>query len=920
MDAIRDQKIPEYLKKLEAEKVLFPKIALTRYGDNNLALRAKSQIQDGDIVLSVPLDLLLNNVTLRGRIWPALKDFDPRTYGCDKWALTYLFIATEYSKGESSPYWTYLSMIPRIIDTPVSYPTDILEMIASTNLHKAVTEIRGKLRGIQRMYREVLRPQYPNIFTSELRSEEEEYAQLIWAYEAFWSRAFAVMIRDPYDPEWEENTPVASLVPLCGMLNHSPDAHVTYITDVKNGVFCIQSNMTVEPGEQFYNNYRNRSNEKMLLNYGFFTVDNPLDTFTIKVNAHPGMDPLYERKRALLTASGIAWEHYLTKDPKAPVPSSLLNCLRVLSMSESELYFCGPGYASTVKSESSNGDDSGAMISLRNEAEALRTLSVLLDKQLERLRYPDFEADFERIKTIDMSKSENYHLYAALYYRAWQAKILTQSAEYARSRYASMMKSLSWAPRFVAAPKCASTEALDAFNAYAESVNVFRGVRYALEEGGNGVRLVATRPLTRGEPIVAVPVADLVGADTAALREALGDDVRSIASRVDSVTDPNAFETLTSLFLIASLTGKLVDSKVRPLVSHFLRAIPRAIVSPVFLSPDTIENSLGELPLVDDTLGFREQIITEHQTVAASKRVKRSGVATKDYVWARVTLEPRIVDVPAPESQGASAPGKERCMAMMPLPFLPRYSPYHRLERHYDATEGAYVVRTGYDVAEGEEVFDNVGYDQPGDHLLRFGTLLATNPLAIHRIDFEWGDGDEDVMDSVKMDLLERLNLSAEGNLLTKGQFPYPLLHTLRVLNMTDEEITNVLTMLDKVDKKESALTQMEVVAQDVSDETEVAALVMLKDILMSALDALPQVSDPEGSQRGDSHDLTGALASYIAQQKSIVTYTLGRLTEIGGDKLKDAENEEEGGENVNAEVDEDGDVQLEDSVMSKND
>ena len=905
MDKIRDEKIPEYLKKLEAEKVLFPKITLTRYGDNNLALRAKSQIQDGDIVLSVPLDLLLNNVTLRSRIWPALKDFDPRTYGCDKWALTYLFIATEYCKGESSPYWTYLSMLPRIIDTPVSYPTDILDMIASTNLHKAVTGIREKLRGIQRMYREVLRPRYPDIFTSELKSDEEEYAELLWAYEAFWSRAFAVMIRDPYDPEWEENTPVASLVPLCGMLNHSPDAHVTYITDVKNGVFCIQSNMTVEPGDQFYNNYRNRSNEKMLLNYGFFTVDNPLDTFTIKVNAHPGMDPLYKRKRALLAASGIAWEHYLTKDPKAPVPSSLLNCLRVLSMSESELYFCGPGYASTVKSESSDpsGDELGTMISLRNEAEALRTLSVLLDKQLERLRYPDFEADFERIKTIDTSKSENYPLYAALYYRAWQAKILTQSAQYARNRYASMMKSLSWVPRFVAAPECTSPDALNAFNAYAEGANVFRGVRYALEEGGRGVRLVATRPLTRGEPIVAVPAADLVGADTAALREALGDDVRSIASRVDSVTDPNAFETLTSLFLIASLTGKLVDSKVRPLVSHFLRTIPRAVVSPVFLSPDTIENSLGELPLVDDTLGFREQIMAEHQTVAASKRVKRSGVATKDYVWARVSLEPRIVDVPAPEAQGEG-----RCMAMMPLPFLPRYSPYHRLERRYDAAEGAYVVYAGYDLAEGEEVFDNVGYDQPGDHLLRFGTLLATNPLAIHRIDFEWGDGEEDVMDSVKMDLLKRLNLSAEGNLLTKGQFPYPLLHTLRVLNMTDEEITNVLAMLDKVDKKQSAMTKMEVVAQDVSDETEVAALAMLKEILMSALDALPQISDPESAQGGNSHDFTGALTSYIAQQRSIVTYTLDRLTEIGGDKLKDAENE-------NDEVDNDGD-----SVMSKND
>lgn len=900
MDKIRDEKIPEYLKTLEKEKVLFPKVTLDRYGDNNLAIRAKTPIQDGDIVLSVPLDLLLNNVTLRSRIWPDLQTFDPRAYGCDKWSLTYLFIATEYAKGESSPYWTYLSMIPRNIDTPISYSPEVLEMIANTNLHEAVTEIREKLHGIQKMYRQVLCPRYPQLFPPSKLTEEEEYTELVWAYEAFWSRAFAVMIKDPYDPDWDENTAVASLVPLCGMLNHSPDAHVTYITDVKNGVFCIQSNMPVEAGAQFYNNYRNRSNEKMLLNYGFFIPENPLDTFTIKVNVHPGMDPLYPRKRALLQASGIAWEHYLSKDPEAPIPSSLLDCLRILSMSESELYFRGG-----AKYNNSDDNDNGCcccetIVSERNEAEALRTLSILLDKHLAKLKYPDYNADFDRIHTLDTTKYENYSTYAALYYRAWQAKILTQSAAYARKRYAEKMKSLVWNPKFVASPRCTDPEALDAFNTYAESANIFRGVRYVRVD--DGVRLVATRRLTRGEPIIAIPAADLLGNDAAALRESFGDDVRSIASRVDSDSDPNSFEILTSLFLIASLTGKLVDSKVRPLVSHFLCCLPRAVVSPVFLSTDTIENSFGELPLVDDALGFREQIMAEHQTVAANKKVKRSGVATKDYIWARVTLEPRIVDIPAASAPNQALSGS-RCMAMLPLPFLPRYSPYHKLERRFDASEGVYLICAGYDVDVDEEVFSNDGYDQPSDHLLRFGSLLASNPLAIHQVSFEWDDGDEDM---VKLDLLKRLGLSVENNLLSKGQFPYPLLHTFEVLNMTDEEICKLTSQLDDIDQKKSGLSYADVVAQDVSDETEGAAFAMLKNSLLGTLDTLPQVNELDASsQKGD---LTDALASYIAQQRSIVTYTLERLQEIAGDKLKD---------------DDDGDsddAQIKDSIMSEND
>lgn len=920
-DVARDDLIPQYLKVLEDHKVMFPKIELARYGANNLALRAKSDIQDGDIVLSVPLDILLNNVTLRTRIWPSLQAFDPRAYGCDKWALMYLFLATEHAKGPASPYWAYLSMLPRVVGTPVSYTPEELELMASTNLHEAVVGIHAKLRGIEKMYAEVLRPQYPQVFAG--CPPHVEYGALVWAYEVFWSRAFAVMVRDPFDPEWDETAPVASLVPLCGMLNHSPDAHVTYITDAENGVFCIQSNMPVAAGEQFYNNYRNRSNEKMLLNYGFFTPDNPLDTFTIKVNVHHGLDPLYARKRALLAACGVGWEHYLTKDPAAPVPDSLLDCLRVLSMSESELYFCACCGAYTP----------GAPVSERNEAETLRTLSLLLDKQLAKLRYKDYAADFARLDAMGgpaaAADPATAATYAAIYYRAWQARILAQSAAYARKRYAEKMRSLEWTPKFAVAPRCSSAAALDAYNACAAGGGgVFRGVRYAVEPETGFVRLVAERPLARGDPIIVVPSSDLLRKESA--QALLGPEVRAIAERVDA-DDPNAFEILTSLVLVASLTGKLSDSEnnnnnnnsekdsnrnLSPLVKNFLTALPRSVVSPVFLSPDTIEECLGELPLVDDAIGFREQVMAEHKSVAANKRVKRSGVATKDYVWARATIEPRIVTLPS--SASSCEPG----MAVLPLPYLPRYSPYHRLEKHYDAALGAYVVSAGCDVPAGGEVFDNLGYDQPGDHLLRFGSLLACNPLATHRIDFVWGDDD---VDPARLALLRRLGLSPEGNLLAKGQFPYALLHTIRILDMSDEEAAETAAQLDAGMKQQHHHQQQQqqqeeekknkdassgsgsedacageyalsVVARELSDETEAAAYSMLRDILTSALDALPQVCDSAALQHGDdSHDLLDALATYVAQQRAIIAYTMDRLTEIAGDKLA-PENENEGG------------------------
>ncbi len=66
---------------------------------------------------------------------------------------------------------------------------------------------------------------------------------------------------------------MAALVPIVDMLNHSPTSQITYFTDLKEGRFCLKTRTGVSKGVQAFNNYGLRSNEKLLLSYGFVSKD-----------------------------------------------------------------------------------------------------------------------------------------------------------------------------------------------------------------------------------------------------------------------------------------------------------------------------------------------------------------------------------------------------------------------------------------------------------------------------------------------------------------------------------------------------------------------------------------------------------------------------------------------------------------------
>lgn len=794
--------------------------------------------------------------------------------------LIYVFLVTE-SKREGSPYGPLFRMLPRpgTIGTPMSYSEERLGLLRGTNLYETVQKIKGRLRRLAEYY-PTLQAAHAGLFAGLGCTYEE----LVWALEVFWSRAFGVLI---------DGEQVASLVPLCGMSNHSAAAMVSYVTDVGRGCFCLRSDMEVAAGQQFYNNYRHRSNEKLLLNYGFVCENNPLDAFTVKVSLLPD-DPLYTEKARLLAAHGIGWEHYLTLDKDCPIPDSLIDCLRILSLDETEVYFW---------------DDRafGGVVSERNEVETLRVLAKLLARQYERLVHKDIEGDLEKVRRL-ADEGTDYALYCIYSYRLGQAMILKHSMEFAQGMYDRALQAVRWKPQFIIGARCDG--GLAAFNELAARTQVFRGVQYAEDDETGEIRLVATAPVRKGDVIVSVPAAALV---TPATVDAL---YKSPAFR-------DAAHTQDDFAVAAAVMLARPNFAASEYLLAFYRCMPKEVNSPVYLERDQMEQLLAGTPLLPYAAEMRDQFRKEHDALtralrelqprrsargalssasasatvtaaAAAALASRPPLPWGVYAWARLMTEARLMD------------GEGGAPVLVPLPFLPRHSPYHKLDKHYDAGARAFVFRAACDVRAGQEIFDSAGSDQSFDHFLRGGFLLFQNPADFQDIALDSPVSDVDQandseLTDMRLQALEQLHLlvntqDAIDHYLQADRFPDQLLDHMRVLAMAPDELRVLLATSPPVTRLAPALAAHTL---QLAPQTEAAAARSVLDIFAS-LQGDIAVLDEDAFANGVLPDepLFRAVAAYVMRQKRIVDDAIATLADTAGDLLvQEGEDEEDGEE-----------------------
>lgn len=219
-------------------------------------------------------------------------------------ALTYIEMLLQRAD-RSSHFGPYLRAIPVCHTDPVSWPEEGLRMLHGSNLLPAtlliLTELRAAYDGLVPALCEANPARYP--------IDVLQYSQFLWAHSSFVSRAFPLTPNANgqlrlsagtskectlgSDSPLETSTAGAGrrqqcLLPLLDMFNHRYAAPIVWESGggTSSSDYPTVGFATGEPvnkGQEVFNNYGPKSNEELLLTYGFVLNNNPHDAYHLEV-------------------------------------------------------------------------------------------------------------------------------------------------------------------------------------------------------------------------------------------------------------------------------------------------------------------------------------------------------------------------------------------------------------------------------------------------------------------------------------------------------------------------------------------------------------------------------------------------------------------------------------------------------------
>ncbi|GAA5873147.1 hypothetical protein JCM16303_006955 [Sporobolomyces ruberrimus] len=224
----------------------------------------------------------------------------------------------------------YVSNLPtsESMRTTLYFTQQERELLRGSNLYGA-TEER------ERIWREEWQEVTGKWIEDEKIKAELTWERWLWASTIISSRAFPSHL---LDNDKENSTPV--LFPGIDMLNHKPTAKLTWCSDVHvtttstmeggkdgKGMLSIVVDEEVPVDSQVFNTYGAKSNEELLLGYGFvLSPQNPADCLALKLSLPPNCSEALFNLLHLLKLEGM--RHLISR--KGELPDELKAQMRLL--------------------------------------------------------------------------------------------------------------------------------------------------------------------------------------------------------------------------------------------------------------------------------------------------------------------------------------------------------------------------------------------------------------------------------------------------------------------------------------------------------------------------------------------------------------------------------------------------------------
>ncbi|KAI9741390.1 MAG: hypothetical protein M1834_003107 [Cirrosporium novae-zelandiae] len=217
----------------------------------------------------------------------------------DYGTISAFFLVKQQLLGSRSRWHPYLQTLPPPssvdeLGSPANFNDEDLVWLKGTNLETSYLEYkkvwqRDWEKGIMMLER----AKWP-------QGEDYTWDLYRWAIFIISSRAFRSTLSFPcLNSDSKSRPEVAVLIPLLDLLNHNPFAKTQWQPTSADPPVEFLVNLLIQeplqPGLQIWNNYGSKSNDELLLSYGFCIPNNPFDQVALRVS-FPAGSPIAEAK------------------------------------------------------------------------------------------------------------------------------------------------------------------------------------------------------------------------------------------------------------------------------------------------------------------------------------------------------------------------------------------------------------------------------------------------------------------------------------------------------------------------------------------------------------------------------------------------------------------------------------------------
>jgi hypothetical protein len=351
--------------------------------------RIQGSTEGGEEIFAIPIACLLH-VKVSGSdedFGAAFISLSQQDLVDDRTALVFL-LAIERMRGSLSFWDPYINTLPVVFPSPLSWSRAELLGLAGTRLEGASrlqrTALQQQVEVFSAHFMATVKLHLASSSTRTGRASEAlelveralTRGNLTWSRSCVWSRAFSLFLSG------DKST---VMVPLGDILDHSPMTNMEWLTEDDGGTVSFLSHDNISAGEVIYNNYGAKSNEELILGYGFFLRSRSLNALHLQLAV--GSTSSSQHDRALRENYqfppwyGRDMSCFLTADD--PLPNPLITNVQMHCMSSIELYH----FMTNIRAanDSHNHSNPVRQISILTKLHALQILSELLRTTKDRL-------------------------------------------------------------------------------------------------------------------------------------------------------------------------------------------------------------------------------------------------------------------------------------------------------------------------------------------------------------------------------------------------------------------------------------------------------------------------------------------------------------------------------------------------------